>query len=132
GAPARLHDFPHRVAWFLEHKPEFADVLGRGTVMGPAGKRCLAIVDHDRLRRLLEVAFDESEFLSPHGLRALSRRHLEHPLDMELAPGFRARLGYEPGESQTGLFGGNSNWRGTGRVPPHYPFPRALVPLHTS
>ncbi len=78
------------------------------------------------------MAFDEAEFLSPHGLRALSRRHLEHPLDMELAPGFHARLGYEPGESQTGLFGGNSNWRGPVWFPPNYLFIEALRRFHDS
>ena len=65
----------------------------------------------DRLRRVLRYMLDESEFLSPHGIRALSRYHLDHPYVLRLG-GTEHRVAYEPAESTTGLFGGNSNWRG--------------------
>ena len=73
--------------------------------------RLLAIVSGERLTRVLSVMFDENEFLSPYGLRGLSRRHAEQPFTIDLA-GASYRVDYEPGESTSGLFGGNSNWRG--------------------
>ena len=71
----------------------------------------IALVDEARLRRVLARMLDEAEFLSPYGLRSLSRYHRDHPLVLEV-DGAKTRLDYEPAESQTGLFGGNSNWRG--------------------
>jgi hypothetical protein len=79
----------------------------------------LSIVDDERLRRLLSVMLDESEFLSPHGLRALSAYHRDHPLEVHV-DGVSATLDYEPGESTSGLFGGNSNWRGPVWFPVNY------------
>jgi hypothetical protein len=82
-----------------------------GVVRGEPGHRALLLgaVSLDRVRRLVERLFDESEFLSPYGLRAVSRWHAEHPFELD---GFGARVDYEPAESTTGMFGGNSNWRG--------------------
>jgi hypothetical protein len=82
-------------------------------VAGPPGQRrlLLGVVDVGRLRRLLTRLFDESEFLSPYGLRAVSRWHAEHPFTLDV-PGLQATIDYEPAESTTGMFGGNSNWRG--------------------
>ncbi len=70
--------------------------------------RLLSVVSPERLRRILVRMLDEDEFLSPYGVRALSRHHRDVPFTLELA-GSRATVGYEPGESTTGLFGGNSN-----------------------
>jgi len=87
--------------------------------------RLLAVVDAERLTRILSVMLDEREFLSPYGLRALSRRHAEEPFMLDLA-GARYAVGYEPGESATGLFGGNSNWRGPIWFPVNYLLIEAL------
>jgi len=122
---ARLPEFAERVAWFVEHKPEFAaNVAHRFTRDGSEG-RLLAMVDPDRLRRLLATMLDEEEFLSPHGLRALAASHRDHPFSIDLA-GMTATVGYEPGESATGLFGGNSNWRGPVWFPVNYLMIEAL------
>ena len=106
-----LPAFVRRMEWFLANKPEFARVIAHVDDDSPQRRRLLSPVDPDRLRRILSRVLDESEFLSAHGLRALSRYHLDHPLDVEIA-GVSAHLGYEPGESTSNLYGGNSNWRG--------------------
>ena len=95
-----------------------ADIgLLRGT---PGHQRLLlSLTGPERLRRLLAVLFDEAEFLSPHGLRALSAFHREHPYTIEVE-GYRASIDYEPAESTTPLFGGNSNWRGPIWFPVNY------------
>jgi hypothetical protein len=86
----------------------------------PGGRRLLlSLVGPDRLRRLLAVLFDESEFLSPHGLRALSAWHRDHPYTIDIE-GYSASIDYEPAESTTPLFGGNSNWRGPVWFPVNY------------
>jgi hypothetical protein len=84
-----------------------------GLLRGTPGHRglLLGVVSIDRLERLLGKLFDEDEFLSPHGLRALSAYHREHPYELEVG-GVRASIDYEPAESTTAMFGGNSNWRG--------------------
>jgi Mannosylglycerate hydrolase MGH1-like glycoside hydrolase domain len=82
-------------------------------VRGEPGNRrlLLGVVPMSRMLRILRTLFDESEFLSPYGLRALSRRHAEQPFTLDV-PGLHATIDYEPAESTTGMFGGNSNWRG--------------------
>ena len=97
--------------WLLANRPENA---GAVTTLGSIeGRRegLLAIVSPDRLPRLLGRMFDERDFLSPYGIRALSQHHRDHPFHMELG-GRTFRVDYEPAESRTDLFGGNSNWRG--------------------
>jgi hypothetical protein len=108
----------------------FSDLLERRRVnmeaddrhlRGKPGDRklLLGVVPVDRVLRLLEKLFDEAEFLSPYGLRAVSRRHLEHPSALEFE-GMSATVDYEPAESTTGMFGGNSNWRGPIWFPINY------------
>ena len=106
-----LPAFVRRVDWFMRNKPEFGRLIAHVHTEAAGGRRLMSPVDPERLRRILARVLDEAEFLSPHGLRALSRYHLEHPLDIEVG-GMVARLDYEPGESTSGLYGGNSNWRG--------------------
>ncbi len=89
----------------------------------------IALVDESRLRRVLARMLDEAEFLSPYGLRSLSRHHREHPLVIALDGG-AARLDYEPAESRTGLFGGNSNWRGPIWFPLNFLALESLRHLH--
>src|SRR5262249_56746134 len=112
----------------------FADLLDReglsdqaalrqlGVLRGPPGQQrlLLSVVGIDRLERLLALLFDEAEFLSPYGLRALSAYHRDHPYVLGIDGG-RATIDYEPAESTTPMFGGNSNWRGPPPMPPHYP-----------
>jgi hypothetical protein len=83
------------------------------------GRLLLGLVSIERLIRLFENLFDESGFLSPHGIRAVSRYHAEHPLELEF-DGMQASVDYEPAESTTGMFGGNSNWRGPVWFPINY------------
>ncbi|TQS43374.1 MGH1-like glycoside hydrolase domain-containing protein [Cryptosporangium phraense] len=89
------------------------DLVETGLLRGEAGHRSLlvGVVSVDRVQRMLQILFDESEFLSPHGLRSLSARHRDQPAVLDFA-GIRANVDYEPAESTIGMFGGNSNWRG--------------------
>jgi hypothetical protein len=116
---ARLPDFAERVAWFTDHRSEGRDVVQHMNSPVHAGWRMLAIVGEARLRRLVAAMLDPEEFLSDHGLRALSRRHRDHPLTLDLG-GVHTVLDYEPGESTSALFGGNSNWRGPVWFPINY------------
>ena len=125
----RLPEFMQRALWFTTNRPEGRAVVQHTASPAHPGWRMLSILDEARLRRLLEVMLDESEFLSPHGLRGLSRRHLAAPLHVDV-DGVSATLDYEPGESTTGLFGGNSNWRGPVWFPINYILIEALRVYH--
>jgi hypothetical protein len=125
----RLPDFSRRVEWFTRHRLEARGVIQRRASADGEEARMLAIVDEERLRRILAAALDPAEFLSDHGLRSLSKRHQAQPLELEI-DGVSARLDYEPGESTTGLFGGNSNWRGPVWFPVNYLLIGALRTYH--
>jgi hypothetical protein len=116
---ARLPDFATRVDWFCNHRPEGMNAIQHISSPTNDGWSLLAIVDESRLRTLLAAMLDSEEFLSDHGLRALSRRHLAQPLNVDV-DGVSATLDYEPAESTSGLFGGNSNWRGPVWFPMNY------------
>jgi len=115
----KLAAFRGRMEWFLENRPDLTDNVASMQEQGAAKRRLLSIVDEERLRRLLQVMLDEREFLSPHGIRALSRFHLEHPYVLRL-DGTEQVVDYEAGESTNALFGGNSNWRGPVWFPINY------------
>jgi hypothetical protein len=121
--------FAEHFDWFLVNKAEYADAVVRPHALGPAVSHLLALVGPDRLRRVLAFMLDETEFLSGHGLRALSKFHEEHPFSIELA-GMLDTVDYEPGESTTNLFGGNSNWRGPIWFPINYLIVEALRRFH--
>ena len=125
-----LTDFSTRMEWYTHARPELTEVVQHIHVPGKHGKQLLSIVGPDRLRRLLGPMLDEQEFLSPHGLRALSKRHLEQPLHLDLG-GLVAGVDYEPGESTTALFGGNSNWRGPVWFPLNHLVIGALLRFHS-
>jgi hypothetical protein len=125
----RCPGFKKRMQWFLDHR---ADLAAKHSYLerSPKGDhRLLAIPSKERLARVLRYALDESEFLSPYGLRSLSRVHGEKPFVLEL-DGQSYRVGYEPGESRTTLFGGNSNWRGPVWFPLNYLLVEALQRYH--
>jgi len=115
----KLPDFKRRLYWFIENR---ADLIGNVSCMRTPGKgerRLLAVAYRERLERVLRVMLDESEFLSPHGIRAVSRFHKDNPYILKVN-GDEHRVDYEPGESSSGLFGGNSNWRGPVWFPCNY------------
>jgi hypothetical protein len=97
--------------------------------MGQGERRLLAILDPDRLRRVLAVMLDEREFLSPYGIRAISQIHRDHPYLLQVH-GMEYRVDYEPAESTTNLFGGNSNWRGPIWFPINFLLIEALQRFH--
>jgi hypothetical protein len=119
GTLAALPEFAARFHWFLDNKPRYTPVVGDVHVLKGHEGRLLAIVHRDRLVPILATVLAEDEFLSPHGIRALSRRHLAEPFTLRLGD-VSYTVDYEPGESQTGLFGGNSNWRGPVWFPVNY------------
>jgi hypothetical protein len=123
-----LPEFDERMHWFLHNKPEWC--RGLEFAHDPTtDTRLLSVVDPERLRRILARVFDEDEFLSAYGLRSLSRRHREEPVEVDVE-GYHGRVDYEPGESTTGLFGGNSNWRGPVWMPLNYLLVRSLRRFH--
>lgn len=127
-----LEHLPHlkkRVEWFLQNRPELAENVARLELGGMRETRLLAICNPDRLRRILRRVFDESEFLSPHGVRMLSRFHKDHPYILKIN-GSEFHIDYEPAESTSGLFGGNSNWRGPIWFPINYLLIEALQKFH--
>ncbi len=126
---ARLPEFTRRFRWFLENRTRYADVIGHVHVLGGNEGRRFSIVDPDRLQRVLDRMLSEDEFLSPHGLRSVSRFHRDRPFEIDLG-GMQARVDYEPGESTSGLFGGNSNWRGPVWFPVNYLVIEALLRYH--
>ena len=105
----RLPGFYHRFQWFMKHRADLAGDISYGEVGD--NRRLLAIPSRQRLERVLRYMLDENEFLSPHGLRSVSKFHGKHPYVFS-AGGAEQRVDYEPAESTTYLFGGNSNWRG--------------------
>jgi hypothetical protein len=109
-----LQKFPEigeRLMWFLEPRPALSATIHDPTKIGAGGRRLLSILDESKLRRILAKMLDENEFLSAFGIRSLSRFHAHHPYVIR-AGGQEYRVNYVPAESDTGMFGGNSNWRG--------------------
>jgi hypothetical protein len=121
----KLPGFRTRLEWFTANRPDLVGDAASVTRVGEADRRLFALVSADRLRAILARMLDESEFLSPHGIRSLSRWHAEHPYRLELN-GSAWQVGYEPAESRSGLFGGNSNWRGPVWFPINYLLIEAL------
>jgi hypothetical protein len=115
----KLPGFSERLEWFLKHRPHFTESAASVEECGAEERRIFAVVNKERLRHILERMLSEEEFLSPHGIRSVSRFHLDNPYRMQL-DGETHELNYEPAESQSGLFGGNSNWRGPVWMPINY------------
>jgi len=124
----RLPRFKHRMQWFLENRPEFSQHVETHTYKGGV-RRFLSLVNRHRLRSVMRYLLDENEFLSPYGIRALSRYHKNHPYVLNVM-GHEHRVDYEPAESSTHQFGGNSNWRGPIWFPVNYLLIESLQKFH--
>jgi hypothetical protein len=124
----RLPRFKHRMQWFIENRPEFAQHVETQSYEGGV-RRFLSLVNRHRLRSVMRYLLDENEFLSPYGIRALSRYHSDHPYILNLM-GHEHRVDYEPAESSTPQFGGNSNWRGPIWFPVNYLLIESLQKFH--
>ncbi|HTJ74129.1 MAG TPA: hypothetical protein VL337_02090, partial [Acidimicrobiales bacterium] len=121
----RLPYFAGHFRWFERNKPQFVDNVVHAHRLGAHEGRLLSIVGPERLERILATMLDTEEFLSPHGLRAVAASHREHPFETTIG-GMVCSVDYEPGESTSGLFGGNSNWRGPIWFPVNYLVVEAL------
>jgi len=128
---AKLPGFRKRMQWFLENRTDLARHISymEGRLGDVHGHRLLAIPSKERLARVLECLFDEEEFLSAHGIRALSRVYGERPYTLSVGAE-EFRVAYDPGESTTSVFGGNSNWRGPVWFPVNYLLVEALERYH--
>ncbi len=124
-----LPGFKRRMQWFIDNKPELREHIRTTEVPGGGTRYLLSIVNCERLPKVLRYMLDESEFLSDYGIRAISRVHREKPFMLE-ANGMSHRVDYEPAESSTGLFGGNSNWRGPIWFPVNYLLIESLQKFH--
>jgi hypothetical protein len=125
----RLPGFKRRMDWFIDNRPDLTQNLACMRTPGRGDRRLLSMVNQDRLRSILKFMLDEQEFLSPYGIRSLSRHHLKNPYKLGVN-GNEHRVDYEPAESTTGLFGGNSNWRGPIWFPVNYLLIESLQKFH--
>ncbi|MBI4522562.1 MAG: glucosidase [Deltaproteobacteria bacterium] len=125
----RLPGFKRRMQWFIENRPELSEHIETETTDDLRVRRFLSLVNRHRLKKVLRYMLDEREFLSPYGIRALSRIHESRPYILPLN-GTEHRVSYEPAESSTGLFGGNSNWRGPVWFPVNFLLIESLQKFH--
>jgi hypothetical protein len=125
----KLSRFKRRMDWFLHYRPHLVKGIASLEEPGVSGGRLLSIVNQDQLVRVLKRMLDPGEFLSDYGLRSLSRRHLEQPFTF-YSNGQVFTVSYEPGESTSDLFGGNSNWRGPVWFPVNYLMIETLQRYH--
>ena len=123
---AKYPDIARRFQRFLDKRPELVANFHDPRKIGARGRRLFSVLDERKLRRVLAVMLDENEFLSPHGIRSLSRCHADHPYVLHFA-GQDYQVSYLPAESDTGMFGGNSNWRGPIWMPVNALIIRALL-----
>jgi hypothetical protein len=121
----QLPGFARRMSWFIHNRPDLTHNVASMTVKGKGERRLLSIVNPDQLRRILMRMLDEREFLSPFGIRSLSRAYKDQPYVFD-----GDSVEYEPGEASSGLFGGNSNWRGPVWLPLNYLLIESLQKFH--
>ena len=122
----RYPEIAGQVRTFLERNQDLLANIADPLVPGVRGRRILSLVNEDKLRRILARMLDEERFLGPHGIRSISRWHLDHPYTFDVH-GTEHRVEYEPAESTSGMFGGNSNWRGPVWFPVNLLLIRALL-----
>jgi hypothetical protein len=126
---AKVPDFTARLKWYLNYRPDLAALVSRWQDPGQGERRLLSLLRGSRMKKLLRRMLDESEFLSDYGIRSVSRYHLEHPYIFRWN-GDAVGVSYEPGESQSGIFGGNSNWRGPIWMPLNFLIIESLQKFH--
>jgi hypothetical protein len=129
-ALAKYPEIGERIGWFLQSRPELRAAIHDPVKTGVAGRRLASILDETKLRRVLAKMLDENEFLSEFGIRSLSRFHADHPYVIHVG-GQEFRVAYLPAESDTGMFGGNSNWRGPIWMPVNGLIIRALLQYYS-
>jgi hypothetical protein len=125
----RLPGFKRRMQWFIDNHADIGEHIEMTEHSARGVRRLLSLVSRKQLKRVLARMLDETEFLSPYGIRALSRYHLDHPYEVTV-DGHVSRVDYEPAESATGIFGGNSNWRGPIWFPVNYLLIESLQKFH--
>ena len=125
-----LPGFHDRMEYFHQERSDLATLISRWADPGTQGRHLLSLARRFRMTKLLTRMLDEQEFLSPHGVRALSRTYAEHPYVFR-HDGAEYRMEYQPAESRSGLFGGNSNWRGPVWMPVNYLFIESLRRFHS-
>jgi hypothetical protein len=125
----RLPEFQRRLKWFLNHRPDLAGLVSRWEEPGRGERRLLSLLRGHRMKRLLKRMLDETEFLSDYGVRALSRVYRDHPYTLWV-DGMAHTVSYQPAESASGIFGGNSNWRGPIWFPVNYLIIESLQKFH--
>ena len=126
----KLPEFTLRLRWVLKNRPEMAALVSRWAERGEGERHLLSLLRGHRLKCLLRRILDDTEFLSEYGVRSLSKTHRDHPFVMDRAWS-RYEVAYTPGESTSGLFGGNSNWRGPIWMPVNYLLIDALRSFHS-
>jgi hypothetical protein len=126
---AKVPVFAQRLDWFFTTRPELAALVSRWNEPGKGERRLMSLLRGSRMKKLLKRMLDETEFLSDYGVRAISRYHREHPYMLN-AGGQQFTVEYQPGESTSGLFGGNSNWRGPIWMPVNYLIIESLQKFH--
>lgn len=124
-----MPEFTARLQWFLNNRPDLANLISRWTEKGKGERHLLSLLRGHRMKRLLKRMLDEAEFLSDFGIRALSKYHEHHPYTLDLNGG-RSTIRYNPGESDSHIFGGNSNWRGPIWFPVNYLIIESLYRFH--
>jgi hypothetical protein len=125
----RMPGFKRRMNWFIKHRPDLCRNIASITRHGQEERTLLSMVHSSRLQRVLQIMLDENEFLSPYGIRGVSRYHKDQPFILRV-DGQEYRVDYEPAESGTNLFGGNSNWRGPVWFPVNYLMLESLQRFH--
>jgi hypothetical protein len=125
----RFPSFRRRLEWFIDNRPDLTAGVACMRTLGEEDRRLFSIVSPERLRRILQVMLDETEFLSEYGVRSLSAIHRDRPFELPV-DGMVHRVRYEPAESSSGLFGGNSNWRGPIWFPTNYLLIESLRKFH--
>jgi hypothetical protein len=125
----KLPSFKRRLEWFIDNRPDLTHHMACMRTAGASARRLLSIANREQLVSILRYMLDEREFLSPYGIRALSRFHRENPYTLRVN-GTEHRVDYQPGESCTGLFGGNSNWRGPIWFPVNFLLIESLQKFH--
>jgi hypothetical protein len=124
-----LPEFSERLSWFLNYRKDLSSLVSRWHIPGKGERRLLSLLRGHRMKRLLYRMLDEIEFLSDYGVRSLSKYYLEHPYTMNLGNNSYT-INYEPAEAETGLFGGNSNWRGPIWFPANFLIIESLQRFH--